>query len=164
MSFARVYRALCLGAALTAAVSLAGCTLTPVYGGANGADARLALSYAEPETRLEQVVYHALSDRLGPNVAGAPQFSAQVASSSTRIGLSSIPGPTTEHQLTITITYSVVDDSMNLTGGVRSATAGYRTTGQIVADDAARATAEEQAAKAAAETVRLALLADLQAR
>jgi LPS-assembly lipoprotein len=164
MWFARGLRALCLGAALTAAASLAGCTLTPIYGGANAANASLALSYAEPETRLEQVVYRTLSDRLGPNVAGAPQFSAQVSSNTTRIGLSSISGPIAENQLTITITYLVVDDGMSVAGGTRSATTGYRTTGQSIADDAARTAAEEQAAKAAAETVRLALLAVLQAR
>ena len=48
-----------------------------------------------------------------------------------------------------------------MSAGTRSATAGYRTNGQIVADDAARAAAEEQAARSAAETIRLALLADL---
>jgi LPS-assembly lipoprotein len=53
---------------------------------------------------------------------------------------------------------------MSVAGGTRSATTGYRTTGQSIADDAARTAAEEQAAKAAAETVRLALLAVLQAR
>ncbi|AEQ53309.1 hypothetical protein KKY_3322 [Pelagibacterium halotolerans B2] len=143
---------------------LAGCTLTPVYGDAAMSSQSLALHYAEPETRQEQLVYRTLSSRLGPDRADAPQFSAQVSSSPTRIGLSDVSGPITDNQLTITITYLVVADGESIASGTRSATVGYRTTGQIVADDAARAAAEEQAIGAAAATIRLALLADLQAR
>ncbi|WP_421951822.1 LPS assembly lipoprotein LptE [Pelagibacterium sp.] len=164
MSFAKVFRAVSLGVALAAAGFLAGCTLTPVYRDVDMPSQSLALRYAEPQTRLEQVVYRTLSGRLGPSDAAAPQFSAQVSATATRIGLSEISGPITENQLTLTITYRVVENGVSVTSGTRSATAGYRTTGQIVADDAARAAAEEQAARAAAETVRLALLADLRAQ
>lgn len=161
MSFARIVRAACLGVALAAAGLSAGCTLTPVYGDAALSSQSVTLRYAEPETRLEQVVYQTLSGRFGPATADAPQFSAQVSSSATRIGLSDVPGPISEYQLTVTITYRVEQNGVRMSAGTRSATAGYRTNGQIVADDAARAAAEEQAARSAAETVRLALLADL---
>ena len=164
MSFAKVLRAFCLGVALVATGLLAGCTLTPVYGDVAVSGQSVALSYAEPQTRLEQLVYRTLSARLGAPNAAAPQFSAEVSSSATRIGLSDVAGPVSEYQLTVTITYRVERDSAELASGTRSATAGYRTNGQIIADDAARTAAEEQAAKAAAETVRLALLADLQAQ
>jgi LPS-assembly lipoprotein len=162
MLFAKGLSAFCLGIALAAAGLLAGCTLTPVYGDAAKSSQGLALSYAEPETRLEQVVYRTLSGRLGPTRADAPHLSAQVSSSAAQIGLSAVPGPLSDYKLTVTITYRVQQDGVEIASGTRSATAGYQTNGQIVADDAARAGAEEQAAKAAAEMVRLALLADLQ--
>jgi hypothetical protein len=48
-----------------------------------------------------------------------------------------------------------------LTSGRRDASVGYQTSGQYLADDFARAGAQEQAARAAAENVRLALIAAL---
>lgn len=164
MSFAKTFRTVYIGAVLVASGLLAGCTLTPVYGEAAMASQSLALTYAEPETRLEQLVYRTLSGRLGSADIGAPQFSARVSSRTTRIGLSNVSGPVGENQIAIAITYRVVQNGTTIASGTRTATIGYRTTGQIVADDAARTTAEEQAVRSAAESVRLALLAGLQAQ
>lgn len=161
MWFAEPFRAAALALVLAAPLALGGCTLTPVYGEAAVAGEALALSYAEPQTRLEQVLYQTLSARLGRAETGAPEFSATVGTSATRIGLSSVPGPVSDRQVVATVTFSVVRDGAVLASGRRSATAGYQTTGQIVADQAALTGAEEQATRAAAETVRLALIAAL---
>ena len=161
MWFANAARAAGLALILAAPIALSGCTLTPVYGEAATAEAALALSYAEPASRLEQIVYQTLSDRLGGQSAGAPEFSARVSTSATRIGLSGVPSPVTDRQVVATISYRVANGETVLASGTRSATAGYQTTGQILADQAAQAGAEQQATRAAAETVRLALIAAL---
>lgn len=164
MSFAKAFRSACVGAALVASGLLSGCTLTPVYSEAAMASQNLALTYAEPDTRLEQLVYRTLSGRLGPTGLGAPQFSARVSSTTTRIGLSNVGGPVGDSQVAVAVTYQVIQNGTSIANGTRTATIGYRTTGQIVADDAARTTAEEQAVISATESVRLALLASLQAQ
>lgn len=161
MWFASALRAAGLALVLSAPIALGGCTLTPVYGDAAATGAALALTYAEPSSRLEQIVYQELSGRLGTSGPGAPLFSANVAVSATSIGLSDVPSPVTDRQVVATITYSVTQGETILADGTRSATSGYQTTGQIVADQAAQKGAEEQATRAAAETVRLALIAAL---
>ena len=161
MWFADRLRAAGLALALAAPIALGGCTLTPVYGDAAATSAALALSYAEHDSRLEQIVYSELSGRLGAGNAGAPLFSARVAVSATGIGLSDVPSPVTDRQVVATISYNVTQDGVVLASGSRSATSGSPTTGQIVADQAARTGAEEQATRAAAGTVRLALIAAL---
>lgn len=160
MSFASVFRAAALGLALSASLALSGCTLTPVYGDA-AARSSLALSYAEPETRLEQVVYQTLSARLGSDDPSAPRFSATVSAGASRLGVSELSSPLTDYLVTATITYTVTQNGTTLASGRRTGTASYQTTGQYLADDTARANAQEQAARAAAEAVRLALIAAL---
>ncbi|WP_417579063.1 LPS assembly lipoprotein LptE [Pelagibacterium sp.] len=164
MSFAKPIRAACLGTVLATASLLAGCTFTPVYGDAALANQTLALTYTEPNTRLEQLVYRALTAKLGTGKANAPQLSAQVSITATEIGLAAVSGAVSNYQLTATVTYSVLQNGQSIANGSRSATAFYQTNGQIIADDAARSGAEEQAVTAAAETVRLALIADLTAK
>lgn len=164
MSFARVFRAAALALAVSAPVALAGCTLTPVYGDPAAARSNLALNYAEPETRLEQVVYQTLSARLNSTDTSAPVFSASVSAGASRLGVSEISSPLTDYLVTATINYTVTQNGTTLASGRRTGTASYQTTGQYVADDAARANAQEQAARAAAETVRLALIAELAAQ
>lgn len=163
MSFASVLRAAGLALVLAAPMALAGCTLTPVHGGA-GQIAPLALTYAEPNSRLEQVAYQALSARFDQGGPESPEVRLRVSTGATRLGLSATRSPVTERMITATLTYSVVQNGETLASGSRQASANYHTTGQTVADDAARAGAEEQAIRAAAETVRLALIAELGAR
>lgn len=155
-----VLRAAALALAVSATVILGGCSLTPVYGDA-AARSALALNYAEPDNRLEQIVYQTLSARLGGGDAAAPLFSASVSASASRLGVSEVASPLTDYLVTATIDYRVTRDGTVLTSGRRTATATYQTTDQYLADDAARISANEQAVRAAAETVRLALIAAL---
>lgn len=156
-----ILRAAAFALAVSAPLVLAGCTLTPVYGDAAAARSELALNYAEPSSRLEQIVYQTLSARLRPGDAGAPTLSATVSSSASRTGLADVASPMTDRQITVTINYSVTRDGTVVTSGRRDASVGYQTSGQYLADDSARAGAQEQAARAAAENVRLALIAAL---
>lgn len=156
----RPLRPLLAAMALALLPLAAACTLTPVHGTASSQQ-QLALAYAEPASRLEQVFYQTLSARLGKATgAGAPTLSASIAISSSRVGLSTVSSPVTDYQIVARASYRITRDGEVIHSGTRTATAGYQTTGQLVADDAARADAEDRAVRALAETVRLALSAE----
>lgn len=153
------------GLALAASLMLAGCTLTPVHGGSTGGTMDpIALNYAEPQSRLEQVVYQTLGARFRSGDALSPMLSARVSARSSRIGLSSVSSPVTDHQIDVTIVFEVTENDTVVASGSRSGTALYQTTDQSVANDAALRKAEDQAARAAADAVRLALIAALPAQ
>ncbi|SDG22307.1 hypothetical protein [Pelagibacterium luteolum] len=136
--------------------------MTPVYGDAAATQSVLALTYAEPQSRLEQVFYRELSARLSaPHNPNAPELSARVSVSATRLGLSEVASPVVDRQIVANVTYSVTRDGAVIASGSRRASANYQTTGQIVGDDEARINAQEAAVRAAADMVRLALLAEL---
>lgn len=164
MSLSDRYRALATCLLLTVGLTLSGCTLTPVYG-QPGAASAIHLTYAEPSTRLEQVFYRHVSAGLGMTGAGeAGQLAATVRVSSTRAGLSAVSSPVNDYQIVATVTYTVTRNGSVIARGSRTSASGYQTTGQIVGNDAARSAAEEQAVRAAAEQVRLALIAELSPR
>lgn len=140
---------------------LGGCTLTPAYG-THGAltQGALAFNYAAPQTRLEQIAYQALAARMPrAQAATAPALAATVSLSRTRIGLSAVTSPLETYQVVATLTVTITAPGGEPVTERRTATAGYQTTGQIIADDTARTAAEERAVEAAAETMHLALLA-----
>lgn len=148
--------------AMLSVFALAGCTIAPVHGDRAGiVTDPLPLAYASPDSRLEQVFYQALAARLGTSGAlDAPLVTANVSASASRIGLSSRIEPATDYQVVATVNYRVEKLGEIIASGRRTATAAYRTTGQIVADDAARQNASEEAVRAAAQSVTATLLAD----
>lgn len=146
-------------AALTivlATIFLGACTVTPLHG--NGAPAGPALRTADPQTRLEQVFYQELTLRLPRGGEASPTLSATIAIASQRLGRSEVLSSRDEFRLTATANYTVTHEDRIVAAGTRTATATYITTDQIVADNAARIDAEERAARALADAVRLALL------
>lgn len=162
-SSSRVVRGLVLGLALGgAALAVAGCSFTPVYGERGVARGRLALAYAEPQTRLDQIVIQELSLRLGS--AGGPdapvvRITTSVANRAlTRTGTTK---PFRQFEVTVTVAYTVTAGGKVVAVGNRAAAAAWSTRGQVLADEEARKDAEERAARAAAETVRLALIGAL---
>lgn len=153
------------GLALAATILLAGCTLAPVHSERTGGSVLpLALNYAEPQNRLEQIVYQTLGARFHSGEPNSPLLSAKVSARASRIGLSKVASPVIDRQVEVTIAYEISTNGEVVANGTRSATALYQTTDQLVADDAALAKAEDQATRAAAETVRLAILSTLQAQ
>lgn len=162
MSWPRNARRRAFSALALAMLALGGCTITPVHGdrAATGVS-ELELAYATPSTRLEQVFYQALAARMGTSGSSlAPIVSASVSTSASRVGLSTRPEPATDHQVIASITYRVEKEGELLASGKRTATSGYRTTGQILADDTARQRADEDAVRTAAQSVIAALLSD----
>lgn len=144
------------------AFSLAGCTVSPVHTQAQaGPQERLDLRYGAPSNRLQQVFYQALSARTGTPSADAPELTIAISSAVSRIGLANIASPVTDYQVTMRGTYTVRQGDTVLATGTRAVSSGFTIPGQVLANDAARAQAEEEAARALADAVRLALYAEL---
>ncbi|SEQ23296.1 hypothetical protein SAMN05428969_2324 [Devosia sp. YR412] len=167
MSLSKRTRATALaGLMLVSGALLGACSFQPVYSGALAASPTLDIAYAEPTTRLEQIVYQELELRLGSSTSPtAPLATVTVAGSGTGVApMTSSPNISAPARAgvtaTITITRRDGSDAKPLVLS-RSATAQYTTTGQVLANTAAANDATERATKAAAESLRLAVLAAL---
>ena len=151
--------------ALGGAPLLAACTLTPVYSGRLAENPNLNLAYAKPASRLDQIVYQELSLRFGSTDSETAPLVKVVTSASAAALVNTVtanPNKTNDVTVTATLTITSRDGSdlapVTLT---RQATAGYQNGVQILNDSSAYIEASERAAKAAAESLRLALLAAL---
>jgi LPS-assembly lipoprotein len=152
-------RAGLVGLALLLPLALAGCSsLQPVYGD-NGIGAeRLALSYAKPTTRLEQIIYQDLALSFGKASSG-PLLTVVTSTSNRRLTRSDVSRPSTQREAVVSADIEVKGaDGTVLFAGKRSAAASYSVDGQGLADTEAVRNAEEQAARALAETIRLTLI------
>ena len=154
------------GLVLAAGAALGACSFSPVYSGALGNQPMLDLAYAKPTTRLEQVIYQELALRFGSSDAetAAPLATVTASSSSSAIGLSATGNPNKPRRVTVTATLTVARRDCTAAEPLtftRQASADYTTSGQVLADTAAATEAAERAARAAAESLRLALLASL---
>lgn len=145
-----------------AAVGLAGCTFTPVYGDYGVTQQRLELAYSKPGNRLDQIIIQDLSLKLGKsNDPDAPLVSISSGAGNRTLTRTGTSKPVTQQEVTVNVSYTVAADGRVVTFGSRSASASWTTTGQVLADEAAYRDAEERAARAASETVRLSILAAL---
>lgn len=157
-------RAVLMALAGLALLLAAGCSgLTPVYGGLAGDPRQAGFAYAEPADRLSQVVLQELALRLGtasgPDV---PLLRIEAAAGPHR-ALSRTGGdrPMRQHEVTVVARYEVSLGGRVLASGSRGATASYTRDSQVLATTSAITEAEERAARAVAESVRLAILAEL---
>jgi hypothetical protein len=155
-----------IAAVLVTGLSLAGCTsFRPVYGDTGGlaGQAALDLAYAEPDSRLEQIIYQELALRLGRSSSpSAAQAKVVVAEVNLNSALSATSGPNTPFEVTVAATLTVTPPAGSTAAPLsisRSATAEYTTSANVLGNTQARIDAAERAAKAAAESLRLALLA-----
>lgn len=147
---------------LAAAIGLGGCSgLAPLYGD-SGLNQRLPLAYSEPVTRLDQIVIQELALRLGrssnPNAVLVTITSTE---SSRDLTMTDVETPREEREVAVQVSYTLVAGDRIIGAGTRTATAGYAAVGQVLANESAQQDAAERAARAAAETVRLSILADL---
>lgn len=142
--------------------ALFGCTLAPVHSDPGGGERDLNLRFAEPGNRNAQLFYRALSARVTPSTDfAAPILHVDVSTSATRVGDADISSPVANRRIIARARYRVVDGNTVVLEGERSAMGQYRTSGQILANDAARDAAQEDAIRTVAENVRLALYAAL---
>jgi hypothetical protein len=164
-----------IAAAVLVALVGPGCSFRPVYQtNAAGVDATsIVFDMAEPNSRLEQIIYQELSLRFGrsgrPNV---PDLQVVASSSERDAALSAAPqtrrggvpiGSAETIEVTVTATAVVTRPGVEAFTVTRLATALYNaiTPNSVLATSVAQEKAQEDAAKAAAEALRLALLAHI---
>jgi len=165
MSSSRLKRfALIIPLALSTA-ALGACSFQPVYSGRLAENPQLQLAYAEPTTRLEQIVYQELSFRLGKTTSPtAPLVTVSVSASTGTPYLSATANPNKPYETTVSATVTITprdglaDKPITIS---RSAKAQSTQAGQVLANEAATIEAQERAAKAVAESLRLGILAAL---
>ena len=151
-----------IGLALAAGLALGGCTLTPVYGERGVVAERLEVAYGAPATRLDQIVIQELALRLGKaGGPAAPHVDISASAASRALTHTNTARPAKANEVTVNVAYTVTLGGKVVAGGNRAASAAWTTRGQVLADEEARKDAEERAARAAAETVRLAILGAL---
>lgn len=153
-----------LGLALLAVPALAACTsLRPVYATPEHAAATsVAVAFAKPAGRLEQIVQQELALRFNTTdspTAPLASVSVQAIGGTSFLTASAGPLGLGRTGVTATITVTPRDGSASMPFSItRSADTSYTTSGQVLADRAAANEALERAARAAAESLRLALL------
>lgn len=165
MSLFRPMRIALIALSLAGGVALSACSFQPVHSGRLAEAAQMQLAYSSPNTRLEQIVYQELSFRLGTSARpDAPLVKVSIRPEVTAAFRSQTASPNKLHevQLTgdLTITYRDTSgrSSIRVT---RTATAQFNRDGQVFAESAAEIEAQERAAKALAESLRLAIYAAL---
>lgn len=145
---------------------LSGCAgLTPLYGESGIEAERIDLAYAAPETRLEQIIYQTLALRLGDTRAPeAPLVTVSASQASRALTSGSVVTPSEQREMVVNAEVKVTDSNGRIVFSARrSASALYSAGPQSLANQSAEIEAAERAAKALAETIRLTLLAALQA-
>jgi hypothetical protein len=166
MSSSRLKRLAIILPLVVLPAALGACSFQPVYSGRLAENSRLQLAYAEPTTRLQQIVYQELSLRLGKTTSPtAPLVTASVSSSGAAAPyLSVTANPNKPREVTVTATVTITardggkDEPTKIT---RTAKAQLTQAGQVLAEYAATQDAEERAALAVAESLRIAILAAL---
>ncbi|WP_424983369.1 hypothetical protein [Maritalea sp. S77] len=147
-------------AALSAAL-LAGCTLRPAYQGTNNlAQKDFNLTYAEADSRLEQIIFQKIRFDLGENKAAPYKLDLNVSASARSLFKAGSQFARNEKEMKATISFKLiqVDTEETVLSGSRFAAATYQTSGQLVADKAAAKDAEKRAGEAAAKLVEIDLL------
>ena len=160
----RLRRITAIGVVLGLATALSACSFSPVYSGTLASQPLLDLAFAKPASRLEQVIYQELRLRFGSSEAEtAPLATVAASASGGTVGLSQTANPNKLARMTVTATLTIRRDgtSAEPINFTRVASADYTTSGQVLADSAAAQEAVERAGKAAAESLRLAVLASL---
>lgn len=150
-------------ALLPALAAISACTLTPVYADRTVASEKLALNFGTPHNRLEQVIYQELELRLGHGGPEAPLVTIGAGGGSYAVAQSQTADPAKPNRATVGTSVTVTKDGKVLQSFSRSASADFTTNSQVLADNSAITDANERAAKAVAETIRLSLIGLLMA-
>jgi hypothetical protein len=161
-SSSRLVRIAAIIAALAIVPALAACSgFRPVYGDASvGGQQQIAVSYASPKNRLEQIIYQDLALRLGTSTGNVPVVSVSVSQSSSTLAGKAAGSTPREMRVTAKLVVTGADGTVLLNKS-RSQTADYNSGPQELANQQAAADAAERAAKLLADTIRLEILAAL---
>ena len=141
---------------------LAGCSFAPLYGNDSGNENK-GFAYAEPKNRIEQIIYQDLAFRLGRDSSpDASLVTVSASQSNRRVGRTSPGSVLTAYEAVVTANLTVTTHGATPATPVtmsRFAAASYEISGQVAADNAAKADAGEKAARAVADSLRLILAA-----
>jgi hypothetical protein len=141
---------------------LAGCSFTPLHGN-NSGNQNKGFAYAEPNSRIEQIIYQELAFRLGKDSSpDASLVTISASQANRRVGRTSPGSIMTAYEAVVTANLSVTtrgDTPATPLSMSRFAAASYETSGQIAADNEAANDAGEKAARAVADSLRLILAA-----
>lgn len=149
-------------ASLVLVLALAACSgLRPVYGEGGLEGQRLSVSYAEPRSRLDQVIYDDLALKLGKG-EGGPVVTVAASQSLRALTAASISQARARYQATVVAAVTVVAvDGTTLYQGTLSQAADYTQGAQVLANQEASEDAAVKAAHLLADTIRLAILGAL---
>ena len=112
--------------------------------------------------RLEQIIIKELELKLGSSSSpDAPEISVTAQSGTRALTRTGVVKPMSDHEITVSANYAVTVDGKVVIEGTRRASAHYRTSGQVLADEAAAEDASERAEREVAETIRLSILGAL---
>lgn len=164
-SSSRAVRLIAVVFALALPLALAGCSgFRPVYGENGLGGERIALIYAEPTNRLEQLIYQDLKLRLGkadPGVA-APVLKVSTTQGAGFTTDDTVTSANSEKQISVTAKISLVDTTgATVFSASRTQTAEYTTGNSALANQRAAQKAAEDAALLLADTIRLSVLGAL---
>ena len=157
-----------VAALLVSVLALAGCTIRPVYSGPDIDRMAWAFQYDEPANRLAMVVRDELSIHFPPtHDPSAPRLRITASQSNRDLTISGLntsgktilPSGKDNGQATVRVTATVLNDSGVIFTATRFAAADYQTNRQVFGNSETRIEAGERAAKEAAESLRLALMA-----
>ena len=140
------------GIAFGLVMLLSACSFAPLYSSSTPSSGQFELSYAEPTSRLSQIVYADLISRLGrAQDSGTYRISVSVSSSALTPGTGSVG---LEGLLTIT----EIQSDETVFSGTRTASATYVSSPQSLANQQAANEASERAAHQLAQTLRLTII------
>lgn len=162
MSFSsRTLRNALIALALCGVGGLAGCTsYAPVYGDSGTNVAQANFQYAKPVNRLDQIIYQDLTLKMGRSATGvAPLLEITTTTSSRDLTSTDVNRPSQQYEAVVTATIKVTSPAGAVVfNTTRSASAVYTTDGQGLAENEAQRSAEDNAARELAETIRLTLM------
>jgi hypothetical protein len=156
-----VLRAGLVALALALPLGLAGCTgLRPLYGD-DGGLRHVAVRYAAPESRLDQIIYTDLALKLGKSAGGSlVTISTSQAPRALTSQTKTVANQPYQVVVTAVITVTAADGTV-LLSAVRSQAADYTQGPQVLANQQAAQNAAENAAHLLADTIRLTILGAL---
>lgn len=156
--------------AIVSVLILAGCQFQPLYGNrtaiSQSGSGLANVSVSQVNTRVAQQVRNHLIFLMHGNSSNAEKtHEARIRVSWVNKQLASIQGvrDSTSGNVTVTASYTLVDlaTGKSVADGTRQSIASYDRTGQVFANERAERDAQNRAAKEAAESLRLAIAADL---
>lgn len=156
-----------LGGLLLMLALLQACSgFRPVYSDSAALSAH-SFHYADPGSRLDQVIYTELRLRLGPasDDPDALQVTVVTSAGARSITRTNTNKPATSNAMVVSASFSVISpDGEVVASGTRSTEALYTTTTQVLGDVEASTEAAERGARALADTIRLAIIGALSNR